>query len=100
MAIIINNTEKVIEDANSLISNSEKMNEISSSITKILNELAPLWESSQSDAISYNTNLRKNQELVNAISSCNSEFSTAMVNYINIVNDLSKKTVGGTNGNN
>ena len=64
MAIVINNTEKVIEDANGLISNSEKMNEISSSIAYILSELAPLWEGTQSDAISYNTNLRKNQELV------------------------------------
>lgn len=93
MAIIINNTATVKSKAEELITESEKLESVKSSIEYILNELNEYWDANQEDQQQFYNGLKQNLTELETIYTCNNEFSNAMVEYMEVTDKTSATTI-------
>ena len=82
MAIIINNTATV------------KIDSCKESIEYILNELSEYWSATSQDQQGFHKELKDNANVLNNICTCNRDFSSAIVQYMEVTEGTSNKTVG------
>ena len=95
MAIIINNSDLVKEDATALAANSVQIDSIRHSIDFILGELAEYWEQTQQDAQAFTTGLKDESKYLTNIVECNKAFAEAITSYITATENVGKRTTGG-----
>ena len=90
---IIQNTDVVKKDANTLASNAVKLDSVKHSIEYALNESKQSWEQSQADASQFTQELEKDIQYLEQIITCNKEFAAAIENYMIATNQTSTKTI-------
>lgn len=93
MAIIINNTSVVKQNAEELISESEKMSSVKDSIEYILGELNEYWEATQQDQQTFYNGLKSDVEALATVHTCNSEFANSMIEYMEVTEKTSQETI-------
>lgn len=93
MAIIINNTALVKSKAEELITEAEKIESVKTSIEYILSELNEYWNAGQDDQQAFYNGLKQNMTELETIHVCNTEFSNAMIEYMEVTDKTSATTV-------
>lgn len=96
MALIqINDTALVKAKAEELASNSVQVESARQSIEHILMEVKEYWAQTQQDAQTFTTGLEQNVKFIETVIGCNKDFSTAIINYMNVTEKVANTGVGG-----
>ncbi|MBQ9834293.1 MAG: hypothetical protein IJO33_03785 [Bacilli bacterium] len=93
MKIQIKDTSKVKTESESLQDNAAKMQEIQNEIENILSSLKSYWDQNQEDAQKFYGDLKTNSARLKTIYENSSEFSSAMIEYINYVEKNSQQSL-------
>ena len=93
MAIIIENPDKVKENAQELITNTVTSETIRNFINSTLDNLNQYWQLEQEDAQSFFNGLKENSEYIEKMISCNKAFADSLIIYSDINKNISSRTV-------
>ena len=93
MAIIIENPDKVKENAQELITNTVTSETIRNFINSTLDSLNQYWQLEQEDAQSFFNGLKENSENIEKMINCNKAFADSLIIYSDINKNISSRTV-------
>ena len=93
MAIIIENPDKVKENAQELITNTVTSETIRNFINSTLDNLNQYWQLEQEDVQSFFNGLKENSEYIEKMISCNKAFADSLIIYSDINKNISSRTV-------
>jgi hypothetical protein len=93
MAIIINDTATVKSKSSDLISEAVKIESVKDSIDYVLNELNEYWNATQEDQQIFYNGLKSSVAELEIIHTCNQEFANAMIEYMEVTDKTSAKTL-------
>lgn len=93
MAIIIENPDKVKENAQELITNTVTSETIKSFINSTLDNLNQYWQLEQEDAQSFYNGLKENCEYLEKMINCNKSFADSLIIYSDNNKNISSRSV-------
>lgn len=91
--INIKNTQTVKSEAQGLITESQKMQSVNESIKTIMQELNQYWSDVQEDQQKFYKGLSDDVTVLQTIYTCEKEFANSMLDYMEVTESTSKKTV-------
>ena len=93
MSIFIKNTSLVKNESEKVISETFGIQSVQESIEEILNGLNQYWNQNQEDQQKFAKGLADDVNFLKNICDCNKEFSNSIINYMEVTENISKRTV-------